>query len=185
MMLQTDPSPWPHIYAALWLQDAAEGTIRLPRMLHGWAEQAVLLCVRQHCMYNTGKPLSFIIDTHSTGEGCWPIAQMLVRDQQRGIPGRHTAIIGRHCHSGALTIALGCGKRIAVPHADFVFHGEDIHRRKDEDDAMLADFYASRTAQPREFWMRLAADAEDHHFGAEEALEWGVIHKVEGQAGAE
>lgn len=178
--LQTEPSPWPLIYADLWRKQADAGIIRLPLVLDGYPEEAIWMQVEEFSRCSPGTRLDIHVDTLSSTKVCWDIASAIERHDAETV-----CHIGQHCYSGGLIIALACNKREAIKGTDFVFHGKDICRGKLNDDHRLVCYFTGRTERPYEFWKDLAADAEDHHFGAEEALQWGVVHGIVGRDDAQ
>lgn len=91
------------------------------------------------------------------------------------VPNTSAVVTGRALSAG-LILAVACKRRIAVPSAQFLFHGLDI-RAHAEDDERLAKWFAERTNGDADFW-RALCNRGDTTFDAQKALSMGVIHEI-------
>lgn len=114
---------------------------------------------------------------HSGDAHTWYIASVIEQFQQT------RAIVTRQAISAGLTILLACDERIAIAdNCYFAWHGSmhkpglDSSRMSDE---KRIDWITERTKAPRDFWAEKAESGETFGFHAEEALELGVIQRIE------
>lgn len=155
---------WEHAAALAWWARAQEGQIATPYRINDHAANALLWAVR-HVREGT-----LIIDTADGGSTVWNVAHELA------LQGRWDALIGRHAMSAGLILTVACnGTRACIPTAKFLFHGLDI-RDHEAEDTRRAEWFAKRTSMPASFWREHCG--EDFSFGADEALEFGVVHEI-------
>jgi len=112
-------------------------------------------------------------------------------DQMRTMRTGVVTVVHGVALSAGCVIAASGDKRLALPHARFLFHGasqffgehtsRDIKIDAEElaaIDEMLCEHMASVTKKRKSFWKKFVKNSEDRWFGVEEALEWGVIDGV-------
>ncbi len=93
-------------------------------------------------------------------------------------------VVGKGCGqvcSAALDVLVSCSKRIAHPLTIFMLHAESADVRNPRQfnlirgiDSAILDKYTKLTKAQRERFL----DGGDWYFGAQEALEWGVVDEV-------
>lgn len=103
----------------------------------------------------------------------------------------HTIALGTCMSAAPLLVACGApGHRYATPNTEFMLHtasvgvegalanvagtAEAIRRRCKRMDQLLARY----TARPYSHWARFSRKTADTYFGAEEALEWGLVDAI-------
>jgi len=81
--------------------------------------------------------------------------------------------------SAGLFIFMGGTERLAKPGVRFTFHG-NLYRwmQRGASDEMRADWFASRTKMPYDWWFERCKLDGVFEFGAEEALEIGVVTDI-------
>lgn len=171
MKLQPNTTAWATIAAEQWRLQAEKGVLWIPDLLQNDAAQAVLLAA--HNAVAEGMALALMIDCIGGDDTCVDIAKA-IRDPRIAAS---CAKVNYRALSAGLYLAVACDKRIAVPGAEFLFHGSPYKagRRTDAEDA---EYFEARTGTPSAFWAEKAESGEPFTFGAEEALALGVIHEI-------
>jgi len=104
----------------------------------------------------------------------------------------HTFGIGKIMSAATLLVACGeKGNRWCGPNTTFMVHvpwwgsnGENLNQHNGHLEHVKKfwerwyDLMAKYTNKPKSFWKKLCAKPHDAYFGAEEALEWGVIDNI-------
>ena len=169
---------WEHAAALAWWERAQKGEVWTPGNVQRDAALALLLAVHQ-LNEDIAEGIGFadkgtlVIDTIDGGRVVWEIADEIGH-------GEWDCAVRESALSAGLILVCACtGHRTCVPNSRFLFHGLDI-RDYEASDRQRAEWFAERTKMPAEFW--LAHCGEDFGFGAEEALEFGVVHEIAGDA---
>lgn len=160
----------PFAQAMLLLEQAKAGHLWVPRDVSG--DYALVLTAAVD-LCPPGKEWWVHVNTDNGTQTVWTLASRLNDIDSR-------AFIGQFCKSAGLIIACACDFRVCNPSTEFLFHGTAYHRHRDAEDARRAQWFADRTKMPVEFWAGFCADGDDHEFGPQEALEWGVVQEVAG-----
>jgi ATP-dependent Clp protease protease subunit len=115
-----------------------------------------------------------------------------LHDVIRGVPNYiYTVALGTCMSAAPFLLAAGCpGHRSASENAEFMLHATSLElggmlgnveatvkatkRRSEAMDRLLGKY----TKKDYRFWAKIGKSAVDHYFGAEQALEWGLIDRI-------
>jgi len=112
-----------------------------------------------------------MVNTTGGDGSCWRIAKLLEKNMW-------DCTVDEVAISAGLIMTVACrGTRTCAPGSLFVFHGDDT-RDYERSNPARAEWFAARTKMPYEFWLEHAGAKHAFQFGAEEALECGVIHEI-------
>ena len=159
------------IAANLFTEALKRGELWVPPDITGCAD--VLLSAIHSIAVSRHLPMTVHVATGNGDKECWRVAQAI-----ENFPYDTQASISDAAFSAGLIIALACYHRVTEPDALFSYHGSP---RKDgrEDDREKAAWFAARTTLPEAEWAEMAESGEEVRFGAEQALEWGVVHEID------
>jgi len=104
----------------------------------------------------------------------------------------HTVALGKCMSAAPLLVACGKrGERWATAHTQFMLHDVTLDELEGSPVAITAHVEAARiqmvkyaellaryTSKPKSHWTRMFAGRADRFFGADEALEWGMIDGI-------
>lgn len=158
----------PVLSAFMFLEEATKGRIWVPKDVSG--DIAKMLERSMDCIA-ADQRLDLHIDTNNGTATVWSLAEAI---KARTLTRAH---VGAEALSAGLILTCACAHRICLPDTRFLYHG---FPGQDEANARKAKWFAERTNLPEETWLAMAETGEAHEFGAEQALEWGVVHSVEG-----
>lgn len=165
---------WAHAAAMGWWAEVRRGVVWGPLECSGNASMALELAVRGMSP-NIQHP-HLQINMIGGDKTCWKIARLLEQSRSFG----WDCTVGGNATSAGLILTCACeGDRICRPHSIFTFHGDNT-RHSEEDDQMRSRWFAEHTKMPVEFWLEHCADRAPFEFGAEEAVEYGVVGKIIG-----
>ena len=160
---------WSAVAADRWCRLVDAGHLWVPDQLNNDSERAMLHALR--LWEQTCQPVLHVhIDTVSGSHRVWTMAHLLAAHPET------RAIVHGEALSAGLLLTVACATAAAVPNAEFLFHGLD-RRDCEADDERRAQWFAERTKRPAEFWRQKAWHGE-YRFGADEALDIGVIDEV-------
>jgi hypothetical protein len=157
----------PYIQAQAFLSEAKAGHLWVPDDISGPRADVLAAVVR-----SAGpSPLAVHISTTNGGPQTWTLAQELDAHPDT------TAHVGHYAKSAGLILVVSCRHRVCQSYSRFLYHGSPYKRGGGDDDAK-AQWLAKHTAAGFTYWRDLATPGEDFEFGAEEALELGVVHEI-------
>ena len=162
---------WEHAAALAWWSRAQAGEVWTPYSVSRDAASALLWAVVDANDRDLPDGRHLVINTEDGDRSVWQIAQEVEL-------GAWTCFVRKRALSAGLILACACTEmRYCSPDAQFLFHGLN-ERHPEKSDQHRSEWFAARTKMPVEFW--LSHCAEDFRFGAEDALEFGVVHDVIG-----
>jgi len=163
------------IRAECFLSEARRGHLWVPSDVCAVADElaAVVRMVDAEVMVATPQ-LTVHVNTDNGLHTVWRLAEAL-----QAFSGPTVAQIGGVAKSAGLIIACACERRVCQPNSVFLYHGSP-YKAGIPDDRAKAQWFAKRTTQSEDFWFDLAAGGDDFEFGAEKALELGVVHEIAG-----
>ena len=158
----------PYILASLFLEEVHRGHIWVPRCVTDDGADVIVTVLRSRSQLD----LTIHVDTDNGYASIWEVARSLT-DRA----GSSTAVIGSVAKSAGLIVSVACDRRICQPNTEFLYHGSPFKSGAD-DDRQKAKWFTSRTSMPEDFWLEMAMGGEDHIFGADDAMAWGVVHEI-------
>lgn len=160
---------WKHAAALAWWEEARRGCVWTPDAIAGDGADALRMAIRYR---NNGPDEggTLYVDSHGGDSSCWDLAVDLER-------GHWNAFVRGFAISAGLILTVACnGHRKCLSNSVFNFHGLEL-RHPEHDDRRRARWYAQRTRMPEDFWLSYC-EVAGVTFGAEQALEWGVVHEI-------
>ena len=161
------------IRAECFLSELRRGHLWVPGDVSNVADE-LAAAVRMRGAEQPGAGLTVHVNTDNGIATVWQLAEALVN-----YGGQTRAEITWAAQSAGLIIACACAYRVCTAQSAFLYHGSP-YRNGLADDRAKAVWFAKRTTQPEDFWFDLAAGGTDFEFGAEKALELGVVHEIAG-----
>ena len=165
----------------LWLLAAAVGRFVLPLDLSGAAADAVTMALANLEFLRANKehgwtlpPAHVFVNTNTGDFRAWEIARLTEALEA-------TVHIGQYCISAGLIVAVAGKHRVCRPDTKFGWHGSTAkpgHDPSHKDDEARAVYMAERTKVSAPLWLVYAQSGNLLEFGAEEALDWGVVDEV-------
>ena len=182
MQLLTDESR-PIIEAAFFREELAHGDLWVPADMreHSW----VLWAALRSAMAAELPFLRVHVNTINGDGHCWYVARAIEEFANNcrtaanyAVREYYTeALVTSNALSAGLIVAVACERRVCGSNTHFQFHGSS-QKGEEHKDQRKAEWFGARTALPEAEWMRMAQDGEPRDFGAEQALEWGVVHEI-------
>ena len=161
----------PQILAQCFIGEARNGDLWVPRDMSELYADALCGVVRRFNFGDGSTALRVHIDTDNGTANVWELAAELERFPET------RAEIGKRCKSAGLIIACACQYRLCRLDTEFLFHGSP-YKNGIPDDRRKAQWFAERTTTNEDFWFDIAAGGADFCFGAEQALDLGVVQVV-------
>jgi hypothetical protein len=166
---------WASMAEEQWLTNARAGLWDIRGKLSD--DLCLLLCgIMAHWRHTQEYPqyLQVNIDCDDGDQGVWRVARDLAAiTDTTEVP--VTTQVWRAAESAGLILFLGGQRRLAGPHARFLFHG-NLYRYPGwgVTDEERAAWFAERTGEPLDWWMAMAQADEFLRFNVRDALDWGV-----------
>lgn len=158
------------IRAECFLSEARRGHLWVPGDVCAIADE--LAAVVRMVGAEGVESLTVHIDTDNGLSTVWRLAETLINYKSET-----RAEIDGVAKSAGLIIACACQRRVCQPNSVFLYHGSP-YKAGIPDDRAKAQWFAKRTTTPEDYWFDLAAGGDDFEFGAEKALELGVVHEI-------
>ena len=165
----------------LWIDAARAGTIWVPEFVEDAHALALTMALN---LLRDRDEITLHIDTCSGGKSAWdgPCPELLWR---RDTGKRTIGVVGGQAVSIGLSYLAPCTQRIANPDSEFLVHGETMRHggARHESGVLLEDHYAADwlarfTKRTYDEWLTTCETGDMMTFGAEQALEWGVIDEI-------
>jgi hypothetical protein len=167
----------------LWLDRAREGELWVPNDVGTTQALAMVYVMREWRDPESWMTLhedivpTLIIDCQQGHENShWPLWELEWR-YKHGLQTR-TIVIGK-AYSIALSYAITATERLALPDAQWAFHGGGSRGDAGlQEDQAIVDCITPYTKRPEAEWLEWARDGTTNVFGVDEALEWGIVDRI-------
>lgn len=173
---------WGAVETVVWDREVEDGRIWLPDSITDGAGHAAAMALRRIRMTRRELPegergmVELFLATRTGALEHWDLVSEMGHARRDGIDLRVYAAY--RAISAGLNILVAGSFRSAHVNTEFGFHGNGSPKA-DSKDRAKAMHYATNTTPDFDFWLEKAKSGEVYTFGAERALELGVIHEVD------
>jgi hypothetical protein len=165
----------------LWLEAARKGTIWVPYKIDAYEGAMLMMALN---LLRDRDEITLHIDTANGYGNSFDACKELLWRRDNGLK-TIGFVDGDACSIGLSYIAV-CTYRVATPDSEFLVHGESSRQGEMlPDGTYLQDHYVANwlgsrgfTKRTYEEWLATVCEGELVPFGAEQALEWGVIDEI-------
>jgi ATP-dependent protease ClpP protease subunit len=163
----------------LWMRSAQQGIVWVPEEVTNYDSAMLTMALR---LLRGEEEVELYIDTCTGHSQSFEPCKELLWRRENGK--QTTGFVGGQAISIGLSYIAVCTRRIATPDSEFLVHGEPLRDAQKLDsgeyleDHYAADWLSRFTPRSYEEWLETVRPGRHVKFGAEQALEWGVIDEI-------